>query len=181
MAKNKLSIYLIKKEVEEEKIFDKEKNNIEIFKKHDDNKISYFIPSYIHPPIWLKSFFEMESDVLKQANSRVVLIDKLNIDGDERIFAVVFGYAKNLFAEDVLEEQFGLKIVLNTADINSIRKISKISVGGNQKQSQEQMPKTSNINEFGFDLDRDLIRNVTAKCNDDYFEKANITGGDIFS
>ena len=43
------------------------------------------------------------------------------------------------------------------------------------------MPKTSNINEFGFDLDRDLIRNVTAKCNDEYFEKANITGGDILA
>lgn len=181
MAKNKLSIYLIKKEIEEEKIFDKEKNNVEVLKKHDENKISYFIPSYVHPPTWLKSFFEMENDRLKQANSRVVLLDKLNIDGDERTFAVVFGYAKNLFAEDVLEEQFGLKIVLNIVDINSIRKISKISVGGNQKQSQEQMPKTSNINEFGFDLDRDLIRNVTAKCNDEYFEKANITGGDIFS
>ena len=44
MAKNKLSIYLIKNEIEEEKIFDKEKNNVEVLKKHDDNKISYFIP-----------------------------------------------------------------------------------------------------------------------------------------
>lgn len=181
MAKNKLSIYLIKEEIEEDKIFDKEKNNVEILKKHSDNKTSYFVPTYIHPPVWLKNFFEMDSEKLRQANARVVLLDKLTINGKQRIFAIVFGYAKNLFAEDVLEEQFGLKIVLNSVDINSIRKISKISIGSNQKHSQEQMPKTANINEFGFDLDRDLITTVTAKCKDDSFEKANITGGDIFS
>ena len=181
MSKNKLSIYLIKEEIEEDKIFDKEKNNVEILKKHSDNKVSYFVPTYVHPPVWLKNFFKMDSDRLRQANARVVLLDKLNINGKNRIFAIVFGYAKNLFAEDVLEEQFGLKIVLNSVDINSIRKISKVSIGSNQKHSQEQMPKTANINEFGFDLDRDLITNVTAKCKDESFEKANITGGDIFS
>ena len=51
MAKNKLSIYLIKEEIEEDKIFDKEKNNVEILKKHSDNKTSYFVPTYIHPPV----------------------------------------------------------------------------------------------------------------------------------
>ena len=181
MAKNKLSIYLIKDEIKEDKIFDKEKNSVEILKKHSDNKVSYFVPTRIHPPVWLKNFFEMDSEKLRQANARVVLLDKLSINGKERIFAIVFGYAKNLFAADVLEEQFGLKIVLNSVDINSIRKISKISIGSNQKHSQEQMPKTANINEFGFDLDRDLITTVTAKCKDESFEKANITGGDIFS
>ena len=47
MAKNKLSIYLIKEEIEEDKIFDKEKNNVEILKKHSDNKTSYFVPKIL--------------------------------------------------------------------------------------------------------------------------------------
>ena len=180
MSKNKLSIYLIKEGLTKEEIFDEE-NEIQELEIHSENKISYYIPSFVHQPNWLMSFFNMRREDLKQANSRVVLLNKLNIDGEERIFAIVFGYAKNLFAEDVLEEQFGLKIVLNTIGVNDIRKLTKTSVGSNHKHSQEQMPKATNINEFGFDLDRDLIRNVTAKCNDEVFEKANLTGGDIFS
>lgn len=43
------------------------------------------------------------------------------------------------------------------------------------------MPKATNINEFGFDLERDLIKSVTGKCNDKMFEKVNLIGGDIFS
>lgn len=54
-------------------------------------------------------------------------------------------------------------------------------MGSNQKQSQEQMPRATNINEFGFDLERDLIKTVTGKCEDETFGKANLIGGDIFS
>lgn len=180
MAKNKLSIYLIKEGVTEEEIFEEE-SKVKVLKEYSPSKILYYLPSYIHDPNWLKSFFDLECDELHQANSRAVLLNKLEINGETRIFAIAFGYAKNLFAEDVLEEQFGLKIVLNSVGVNDIRKISKVSVGTNQKQSQEQMPKASNINEFGFDLDRDLIMNVTGKCNDEMFEKANLIGGDIFS
>ena len=180
MARNKLSIYLIKEGVNEENIFD-EDSNIQLLKKYNNNKKLYYIPSWIHSPRWLDEFFGIESNELQQTNSRAILIDKLNINGEEKTFALTFGYSKNLFAEDVIEEQFGLKIVLNTVGINDIRKISKISVGSNQKQSQEQMPKATNINEFGFDLERDLIKSVTGKCNDKMFEKVNLIGGDIFS
>lgn len=78
----------------------------------------------------------MKCDELYQANSRAILIDKLDIDGEQKIFALAFGYSKNLFAEDVIEKQFGLKIVLNTVGINDIRKISKVNVGSNQKKSR---------------------------------------------
>lgn len=180
MAKNKLSIYLIKEEIKEEEIFE-EDSGVMVLEEYSEKKKLYYLPSYIHEPNWLKSFFNLECDELKQANSRAVLIEKIKIDGKGRIFAISFGYAKNLFAEDVLEEQFGLKIVLNTVGENDIRKITKVSVGTNQKQSQEQMPKATNINEFGFDLNRDLITNVTGKSTDEMFENAHLVGGDIFS
>lgn len=180
MAKNNLSIYLIKKTIKEEDIFEKE-SDIKVLKVYNTNKKLYYLPSWIHSPRWMDNFFKMECQELNQSNSRAVLINKLNIDAEERIFVTTFGYAKTLFAEDVIEEQFGLKIVLNTVGINDIRKISKISVGSNQKQSQEQMPKSSNISEFGFDLERDLIKSVTGKCKDEIFENGNIVGGEIFS
>ena len=180
MAKNKLSIYLIKEDIKEEEVFEKD-SGVMVLEEYSDKKKLYYLNSWVHEPNWLKSFFNLECDELKQANSRAILLNKLEVNGKERIFAIAFGYAKNLFAEDVLEEQFGLKIVLNSVGVNDIRKISKVSVGTNQKQSQEQMPKATNINEFGFDLDRDLITNVTGKCDDEIFEKSNLVGGDIFS
>lgn len=53
MAKNKLSIYLIK----EENIFEEEsKTKIKVLKEYSTNKTLYHLPSYIHEPNWLKSF-----------------------------------------------------------------------------------------------------------------------------
>lgn len=180
MAKNKLSIYLIKEGIDAENIFNKD-YDVNILKTYTENKKVYYIASSIHSPNWLENFFGFKDDDLLQASSRAILIDKINIDDKERIFALTFGYSKNMFADDVLEEQFGLKIVLNSVGTNDIRKIAKISVGSNQKQTQEQMPKAANIAEFGFDVERDLIKNVTGKCEIEEFEKAHLIGGDIFS
>jgi uncharacterized protein (TIGR04141 family) len=109
------------------------------------------------------------------------LLKKLTIDRETRLFALTFGYARFLFKEDVLEEQFGLRIILNSIKQDQIRRISKSSVGSNQKQSDEQLPKSSDISEFGFDINRDLMRNVSGKSDDEMFEKSMLTGGDIFS
>jgi len=111
----------------------------------------------------------------------VVLLVKRTYGDIQRTFALTFGYAKPLFNEDVIEEQFGLKIVLNTVKADDIRKISKLNIGGNQKQSQEQMPKAAKISDFGFNVTSDLMKTVTATCSDQKFENAVITGGDIFS
>lgn len=181
-TKNKLSIYLLKSEIVNiDDIFDKP-DSIQVFQKYPDGSVAYFVPSYVHEPSWLKSFFHKSGhEGLCQANSRVVLLKKLQIGEESRIFALTFGYARFLFKEDVLEEQFGLRIILNSIQQNQIRRISKSSVGSNQKQSDEQLPKSSDISEFGFDINRDLMRNVSGKSDDDMFEKSMLTGGDIFS
>ena len=109
------------------------------------------------------------------------MLKQLSIGNEKRIFALTFGYARFLFKENVLEEQFGLRVILNTIQQNQIRRIAKSSVGSNQKQSDEQMPKSSDISEFGFDINRDLMRNVSGKSDDEMFENSMLTGGDIFS
>lgn len=50
MAKNKLSIYLIKEGLEEENIFEKE-SKVKSLKEYNDNKRLYYLPSWIHSPI----------------------------------------------------------------------------------------------------------------------------------
>lgn len=180
--KNKLSIYLVKAGlVNLEDIFDAPENMVEL-QRYSKNSVAYFVPSYTREPSWLNSFFHLSGNgALLQSNSRVVLLKELKIGDETRIFALTFGYARFLFKEDVLEEQFGLRIVLNSIQQNQIRRIAKSSVGSNQKQSDEQLPKSSDISEFGFDINRDLMRNVSGKSDDEMFEKSMLTGGDIFS
>lgn len=179
MSKINLSIYLIKEEINN---FEDIVENADVLHKYNENSIIYYSSSIIKEPEWLFKFFQINSDELKTANSRVLFLKKINVsDNKSRIFAIPFGYGKNLLKDNVCEEQFGLKIVLNTIDINKIRKISKIDIGKNYKQSQEQMPKESDIGEFGFDIERDLIKYVTGKSDDDKFGNAIISGGDIFN
>lgn len=180
--KNKLSIYLIKKEINSvEEIF-KNFDEIKELKKYDDDSIVYYLPSHVHEPYWMKNFFNDDGiDFIKQSSARVVFIKKISFKQEKRFFALTFGYSKYMFKDDVLEEQFGLKIILNSIDDNQIRRISKTSVGSNLKQSNEQLPKSSNISEFGFDVNRDLMKNVSGKSEDEMFEKCMLTGGDVLS
>ena len=182
MAKNKLSIYLLKSDVcDKEDIFEAS-DKVQELKVYADGSVAYFLPSYVREPSWMRGFFKESSDEkLKQANSRVVLIKRITIAEEIRTFALTFGYARFMFKDGVLEEQFGLKIVLNSIEQNQIRKISKTSIGTNQKQSEEQLPKSSDISEFGFDINRDLMKNVSGKSEEEMFEKSMLTGGDIFS
>lgn len=181
-SKNKLSIYLIKNEITDISNIFKDFDKIIEFNKYDENTVAYCLPSYIHEPAWMKGFFKEDGkDLIKQSSARLVLIKKLKIGEEERFFALTFGYSKYMFQDDVLEEQFGLKIILNSIENDQIRRISKTSVGSNLKQSNEQLPKSSYISEFGFDVNRDLMKNISGKSEDDMFEKCILTGGDVFS
>lgn len=181
-SKNKLSIYLIKNEITDISNIFKDFDKIIEFNKYDENTVAYCLPSYIHEPAWMKGFFKEDGkDLIKQSSARLVLIKKLKIGEEERFFALTFGYSKYMFQDDVLEEQFGLKIILNSIENDQIRRISKTSVGSNLKQSNEQLPKSSYISEFGFDVNRDLMKNISGKSEDDMFEKCILTGGDVLS
>lgn len=181
-SKNKLSIYLIKNEITDIKDVFKDFDNIKEFNKYDENSVAYYLPSYIHEPAWMEGFFrENGKGLIQQSSARLVLMKKLKIGEEERFFALTFGYSKYMFQDDVLEEQFGLKIILNSIENDQIRRISKTSVGSNLKQSNEQLPKNSYISEFGFDVNRDLMKNISGKSEDEMFEKCILTGGDVFS
>ncbi len=180
--RNKLSIYLIKAGIEKPEDIFKNSERIRVLNQYNEDSIAYFIPTFSHEPVWLKDFFHLNGKgELLQASSKVVLLKKLTCSEEERVFAITFGYARFLFNDDVLEEQFGMRIILNSIKQNQIRRISKSSVGSNQKQSDEQLPKSSDISEFGFDINRDLMKSVSGKSEDEIFEKSMMTGGDILS
>ncbi len=177
--KNNLSIYLIKETITD---FSDIVETCRVLHTFNENTIAYYAASNSKTPNWLYDFFRIDNAHILNSNSRAILVKRLPIsDNVTRIFAITFGYGKNLFKDEVYEEDFGIKIVLNTIEPNKIRKISKTDIKKNYKQSQEQMPRESDIGEFGFDFDGELIKFVSGKCDDEMFERSIISGGDYFS
>lgn len=183
---NKLSIYLIKDEFSENDNFIL-KDDKEFLCEIADVGIVYYQKSELKQPKWIHTFFkdEINTEGIFSANTRLVMIVRTNVGTDEnpevKTFALSMGYGKFMFKEDVIEEDFGLKIVLNTITTDCIRRINKTNIGGNLKTSNEQLPLNSEIEEFGFDIERDMIGAVTGRSFDKNFMDGMITGAEIFS
>jgi uncharacterized protein (TIGR04141 family) len=83
-----------------------------------------------------------------------------------RYLALAFGQGRFLLANDCWEERFGLKVVLNSVNQNSLRSIDKQTFDAVQKQSREQASHNASAFDFGFDIERDLLRAVTGIPDD---------------
>lgn len=187
IKKNKLSIYLIKDGIlEYDDIVGRRDASIPI----DDVGIVYIDNSHKSPPGWVNSFFTkgINAADIFTANARALLLVKISVQpsqsqtrADTHTFAVAFGYGKYLLKNDVIEERFGLKVVLNTIKPDSLRRINKVNIGGNQKLSTEQLPLKSGISDFGLDIDRDLVSGITGVSDDDNYVSGIISGSDMLS
>lgn len=180
--KNKLSIYLIKSDHKDESTILKSGKKL-LADLGESGKV-YYNPSHVSIPLWVNSFFrgQLGTPELFTANARAVLLTKVSVAKNiERIFAITMGYGKYMLEDDVIEEDFGLRVVLNTITPNSLRRINKTNIGGNQKTSNEQLPLESDIDDFGFDIDRDLISAVTGCSDDESFATGIMTGSDLLS
>lgn len=176
---NKLSIYLIKEEFNSPEKIIKDDDTIS---SHSLNDLStlYVKDSKIHPPDWIKSFFLKIPDNfnLKNASSQALLLTKVKIEENiYRYFVIPFGVGYHLLRTGVIEERFGLKVVLNTINETGWRSIDKTNMSNVPKQAREQISLNSGVADFGIDIEQDLILGVTGKAKDDFFGKT-ITGRD---
>lgn len=181
--KNKLSIYLIKDEfgADDNLIL---KSGYELLTEINGVGRVYYNPSQTSQPAWINSFFcgQLGDAAIFTSNARAVLLARVILaDATEKTFAITMGYGKYMLADDVIEDDFGLKVVLNTITPNSLRRINKTNIGGNQKTSSEQLPLESDIDDFGFDVDRDLISTITGHSDDEDYASGIMTGSDLLS
>ena len=177
---NKVAIYLIKDDVEYDKIL-KDYAYKNILCKNDQS-ITYYAPTKQNIPIWLSSYFNITIDVkICNANAKVISLHQLTINGEKKIFAIPFGSGKYLLNDDVIEEQFGIKVLLNSVTKDGFRQLSTSNYGGDHRTRNEQTPKKTDISEFGFDIHSDFLRKATAKSEEELFNKNTITGGDLLS
>lgn len=177
---NKISVYLIKEDIDYNMILKDYVYNYELLST--ENSTTYYYPTKMSVPTWLSDYFKYDKTVdILNSRAKVISLHKLQVGEKERIFAIPFGSGLYLLNDDVIEEQFGLKVLLNSVSKDGFRKVNISNYGGNHRTKDEQMPKKADISEFGFDIYNDFLRRATAKSEEDVFSKNVITGGDLFS
>lgn len=139
--------------------------------------------SHPQPPSWIADFFGTTLGLglgLLSSSAKGVLLVRVPDGEEERIFAVIFGLGRHLLNEGVLEERFGLKVVLNSVDPDSLRSIDKTALGSIPKQSREQISREGGAANFGIDIEQDLVSSVTGRSQVKLFGRT-ISGRDTFA
>lgn len=143
----------------------------------------YKEPSHPQPPGWIADFFGATLGPgldLLSSSAKGVLLVRVPDGEEERTFAVIFGLGRHLLNEGVLEERFGLKVVLNSVDPDSLRSIDKTALGSIPKQSREQISREGGAANFGIDIEQDLVSSVTGRSRLTIFGRM-ISGRDTFA
>lgn len=182
MAKQKVSIYLIKQGFTTDDVFDLNDQLVER-KVLNDGSLVLTKVSKPHQPKWV-DYFEGQVDnltLLSSSASALHLVSVVMNNGLERLFAISFGYGYTLINKETIEERFGLKVALNQAVNGGLRKLRRTAVSGNARKTDEQMPLPSSVDAFEIDVERDLLEGVTVNGGDGLLATGSIAGSDSLS
>lgn len=94
---------------------------------------------------------------IRNATSSALLV--LSTAG--HLFAVTFGQGRYFLREDRLERDFGLRVVLNAVDPDSLRSVDLRTLDETMVLTRRQTTRGSSIEVFGVDVSRDMLRAVT--------------------
>jgi uncharacterized protein (TIGR04141 family) len=173
---NKLSVYLVKSGITDlEDMVESTQEPVTV----NDQGTFVFEESHPNRPVWIENFFgsTLDQQNIFTSSARGIFITSVNTEDGERWFIVTFGFGRHMIKDGVIEERFGLKIVLNSVDVTGFRSIDKTTLGSIPKHSREQMSKDVSPFEFGIDIEQDLISAVTGKSRDEHFGKT-VSGKD---
>lgn len=128
---------------------------------------------YVKPPRsgapWWADFLEPSLDDpsvlanLRNASSSGVLV----VNTSNRLFALTFGYGRSLLDPESYERDFGLKVVLNAVEASQIRSLDTKSFDDLTMHTRRDASQGSEIETFGLDVSRDLVRAVTGVPRDE--------------
>ena len=166
MAKTKISISLIKEGLQDENVI---KERLPYVELPNGNRL-YYNHSVSRTPKWVNSFFgeDIPNDALFQTKSvSALLLYNVEIrEGIHRLFAICFGYGRNLLRTDVTERRFGLITVLNLVDEKKIRSVDTNSMGASPRNNRIQTSLLSNMMGFNIDKDKDILKAVAGKTSE---------------
>ena len=114
---------------------------------------------------YLASYLESGEQLRALANRSTAAVFLLQAGG--RFFALAFGYGRHLLNPDILEQDFGLKVVLNTVDPDRLTSVDARTVDELTMHTRRDVSRGSSFGAFGLDVSRDLVRAVTGPPRDE--------------
>jgi len=93
----------------------------------------------------------------------------LSIPWQQRTFLISFGQGWHNIDSAKIETEFGLRTALNILDPTNIRSIDRSTLEVQPTQLREQSGRATEVQYFGIDVERDLLRAVTGKPAEEYF------------
>jgi uncharacterized protein (TIGR04141 family) len=117
-------------------------------------------------PSWLSLFLgatKPQLPRLQTASTAAVLL----VPRHGRIFALTFGYGRHLLRADAYEENFGLRVTLNSVHPERLTTIDHDSFEAVPRHTREQASREAGINTFGINIEQDLLRAVTGTPTDE--------------
>lgn len=175
----KLSYYLFKKDVEDfDEIILKNKVNSDnnyqellvITTDLDFDAKVYMQTNKSKAPKWLK-FLEKDVDIRDKeevrntVNSFIILI-KIIKDEKKYFFGITAGFGFIGINKEKLENDFGLKVTLNSISPYELKALDVRNIDLKTKQKRVHINKGSELGEFELDLHQDILNLVSGKCED---------------
>ncbi|PJJ95680.1 sporadically distributed protein, TIGR04141 family [Lysobacteraceae bacterium NML03-0222] len=168
-----LSIFLLKQHVKEKE------DAIQNISSLQNTAISldgaeiflYSKQSNKNKPSWVRLFTPYANgslDYLYSSNCSAVLL----INRNDRFFALTFGYGRHLLIPDSFEENFGLRVVVNSVDPEKLRSIDVHTLESVPVHKRSQASVSTSFPDFGLDVEQDLMYAATGFAKDPSFCKA---------
>jgi uncharacterized protein (TIGR04141 family) len=164
----KLTVSLAKEDVGREGVLrDPGRLSSFVVRSLDRDLPSLFIASSPpHEPRWASYLNEHvvgEPPQVYAASSSAVLL----VGASDRLFAVTFGQGRHLLDPDAFEQDFGLKVVLNTVAPDRLKSVDAKTIEETTLHTRRDVSRDSSFSAFGLDVSRDLLRAVTGTPQDE--------------
>jgi uncharacterized protein (TIGR04141 family) len=125
------------------------------------------------PPSWATFLSGVAPNIREklhtQSSSAVLFIEDAT---SRRLFAICFGQGHHALDSERIERQFGLRVVLNSVARNRLRTLDSASLDSTIMQRRTQASRESDLNIFGIDTNRDLLRLASGVPASSDFAKA---------
>lgn len=145
-----------------------------------DNGVFFYKQVEEKKPRWIEEFFNdiVDNPQLRNKTIQAAYLTEIEVaPGNTRTFALTFGLGRNLLKLENFEERFGIITTMNLIDSDKLRSIDYNSPIGNPKTRRVQLGKTSSINDFELDREKDLVKNMAGRLTDESFEDAKTASG----
>lgn len=119
-----------------------------------------------HPPAWTRFLDPHTSGDLKSVLATASASAVLIFEAGERFFAVTWGQGRHLLEADAFEQDFGLKVVLNTVAPDQLKSVDAKTIDETTVHTRRDVSRDSPFTAFELDPSRDLLRAVTGTPSD---------------